>query len=66
MISIVRLARSFILEPDVTGACDVSVMSPAPCARLPQHKQKNMLKRESKIKKQSSNLHVVITYKIQT
>jgi hypothetical protein len=37
MISIVRLARSFFLGLDVTGACDVvSVTRPSPCARLPQ------------------------------
>jgi hypothetical protein len=31
MISIVRLARSFVLVPGVTGACDVvSVMPPNP------------------------------------
>jgi hypothetical protein len=33
--AIVPLARSFVLGPGVTGACDVSVMSPSPCARLP-------------------------------
>jgi hypothetical protein len=38
MISIVLLARSFVLGLDVTGACDVvSVTRPSPCARLPQH-----------------------------
>jgi hypothetical protein len=38
MISIVRLARSFVLGTDVTGACDVvRVTSPSPCVRLPHH-----------------------------
>jgi hypothetical protein len=38
MISIVRLARSFVFGADVIGACDVvSVTSPSPCARLPHH-----------------------------
>jgi hypothetical protein len=38
MISIVRLALSFVLGLDVTGASDiVSVTRPSPCARLPHN-----------------------------
>jgi hypothetical protein len=36
-VAIVRLALRFVLGADVTGACDVSVTSPLPCARLPHH-----------------------------
>jgi hypothetical protein len=35
--AIFPLARSFILGPGITGAWDVSVMNPSPCARLPHH-----------------------------
>jgi hypothetical protein len=35
VVAIVRLVRSCVLGADVTGACDVSVARPSPCARMP-------------------------------